>query len=522
MMTYTKRLPKYLWFCILIFSIFLIPRLFNLGNEGYGSDSQKWLRRSDDFIQRLSHGRLKESYVTYHPGVTVMWLSGGAKRIYYNFVKTTTGINIKKSNGVVAPQYFQTTLAVAKIPLVIFISLLLALSAIILNQIGLSKLHIIIFALLLSLEPFFLGVSTQLHLTGLETALGFSAIVATLYYLKTSNRKLLIGVGVIVGLGLLTKVSFLVITMFVYALILYKNLQTFSKESIKNLIIDCAIISLPILVTVMILWPATWLDTKRVINSIILQGFKETALVDEPSDSITKIKWLFYPEVIIAKSLTITSLLFVSSIFIIFLQKKSETRKTLLVFLIFIAYYLFLMTIPSKVMHRYVVVIYPFVIACASYVLVLIIRRLDRISLSILLSALVFYYIFSLYLTFPNYSMYYSELVGYTEGYSKKASVFGNSFYNASTYMSASKANTASTILLVIPQNKSYYFEGNFNGKVNSGINQYCGITRQEFYLIMEEDQSLFAQTGQCDLIRTFGNRSPDDYISVRLYLCKI
>ena len=180
------------WFYILIFAIFLFPRLFDLGREGYGSDSQKWLRRSDEFIERVSSGNLERSYVTYHPGVTVMWLSGVTKHFYYNYVKGVDGVNIKQTNGIVIPQYFESTLAVSKVPLILFISILLTLSAIILNRMGLSKLHVVIFALMLSLEPFFLGVSTQLHLTGLETALAFSSIIFALYYQKTNNKKILL------------------------------------------------------------------------------------------------------------------------------------------------------------------------------------------------------------------------------------------------------------------------------------------------------------------------------------------
>ncbi len=55
----------------------LIPRIILLGNVAT-VDEPAWMRRSHNYIDAVKNGRFSETFLTPHPGVTLMWVVGTA------------------------------------------------------------------------------------------------------------------------------------------------------------------------------------------------------------------------------------------------------------------------------------------------------------------------------------------------------------------------------------------------------------------------------------------------------------
>ncbi|MEM4655284.1 MAG: glycosyltransferase family 39 protein [Thermosphaera sp.] len=204
--------------------IFLVPRLIGLGWDTWNVDAQRWMIRSDLFVKNLLDLNFAETYQSYHPGVTVMWLSGFSKWLFYTAFEYAAHYSPKISSGFVYPEQFYLAAFFSKMPLVIAISILLTYSCIILTKIGSPKSLVIIFAILISFEPYFLGVSRFMHLTGLETSLTFASVVSVLYAIAKGEFKYFFITGLLLGLGFATKSSALVVFPFLIFLVFVYNL----------------------------------------------------------------------------------------------------------------------------------------------------------------------------------------------------------------------------------------------------------------------------------------------------------
>ena len=58
-----------------LFILLAIPRVLSL-DAHWSSDEARWLLRSEHFISAVKKGAFSDTLVTYHPGVTTMWISG--------------------------------------------------------------------------------------------------------------------------------------------------------------------------------------------------------------------------------------------------------------------------------------------------------------------------------------------------------------------------------------------------------------------------------------------------------------
>ena len=153
---------------IIVFFIYLIPRLISLGADTSNYDASFWYPRMDNFTKNILEGDFQETYQKYHPGVTLLWLSGTSKYVFQELFELVLHFNPR-----FIPQQFIRLNAAAIFPLVFSISILGAVCYSLLSKITNKKLALI-FSIMLSLEPFFLGVSKFLHLSGLGGMLSYT------------------------------------------------------------------------------------------------------------------------------------------------------------------------------------------------------------------------------------------------------------------------------------------------------------------------------------------------------------
>lgn len=140
-----KRLIKILLLVVFI-GLFFLTRIPRLSNDEANPDGVNWHYRSQQFVVGLKSFQLEKTYQHYHPGVTLMWVTGIPIEIY----KQITGISTYDQYN------FEAFNLVAKLGLVI-VQLVLSLLAIFLlgKIIGFKKSFVILF--LLTFEPFFSG-----------------------------------------------------------------------------------------------------------------------------------------------------------------------------------------------------------------------------------------------------------------------------------------------------------------------------------------------------------------------------
>src|SRR4030042_3172316 len=74
---------KATWF--LLFLLFIIPRIVGLGTDISNSDAYRWHKRASNFISAIKTYKFIDTYQRYHPGVTLMWVSGITQEILFKF-----------------------------------------------------------------------------------------------------------------------------------------------------------------------------------------------------------------------------------------------------------------------------------------------------------------------------------------------------------------------------------------------------------------------------------------------------
>lgn len=524
-----KKLNKFV-FPLSIFLIFIIPRIIGIGWDEWNVDAQRWMIRSDLFIRNLLRGDLKGTYQMYHPGVTLMWLSGIAKWIYYTLFELKWGYTPKLSSGTVYPEQFFMVAFFAKASLVIPISILLTYSTLIISKIIKNRKYIFIFALLLSIEPFFLGVNRFFHLTGLESSFVFATFVSFYYYQFVKKKFIfLVLTGAFIGLGFLTKVSAIIVVPFLFLMLivrLYINKNDLKKE-ILHAIKDTSILSFIAIAIIFIIFPAMWVDAITTINKIFTTGIEDRAFVDAPHGTILGHKFTYYYEVLFVKSAGLTIISFFISIFVIVKNKIYKKYPILLFSALYFVYYCSVMSIPSKEMTRYSSVVYPYILMVSSYGIFLFFNN-PRIKQYIKILAIVLlttYYSLITYVIYPNFSSFHSELIGGYTGYSnfRKPYNDGEHYLQVGQYINKIGGKDAYEYALITGEaNKDISVKLGFLGQTYSGDIPSDVKAKKRFKKIYHvTDYNDVEDFPNCPIIKKFGHRWPDRFDFIYLFECE-
>ncbi|MBP7859701.1 hypothetical protein KA001_01920, partial [Patescibacteria group bacterium] len=515
-----------------IFFIFLIPRLIYLGYDTYGFDSYFWDQRSDRFVDSVISLNFEKTYRSYHPGVTVMILSGTAKGIFQNAVKLVFGYNIRLVEGVVYARWFFINHFVSLFPLVTVISLILSIVCVGLYKLKVPLLYILFFAFFLSVEPFFLGISKFLHVTALETVLVF-AFFMFIYFINENikSKKIWVATGVILGLGLLTKISAIIVIPFGALILFFPILKSFKNKKIflsetKNKILIMAVILITALVTCVVLWPSLWVNFAGTLTKIYQDGIRDDAFDATPAPTILNNRYLYYPEILLMRTTGLTFISFLISIFLVFKEKNKKLKEIIIINFLFVAYYFSIMSIPDKKLDRYINNVFPSVLMGASFTFYYIFMQLrikgKKIISNVFIGVIIFYYMLNLYVYFPTFSAIHSDLFGGFAGYSKLARIKnrGEYYINAVIFINNKDGRKADTENLVIPQGGKDKSARGFPGKIFTD-DKDVKSGKANYYLPDFQDLQEIPKDKNCELIQTFGPRWPLQFDYLYLYECQ-
>lgn len=419
-MHWIKMISKRHFFILFLFiAIFLITRLPRLGNDEINPDAVNWHYRSEQFIVGLKTGQFEKTYQHYHPGVILMWVIGIPIEVY----KQITGIKIYN-------QYtFYTFHFIAKYSLVFTQLFLTIFIVFILSKIFPFKKTILIL-FLLSMEPFFVGNSRLLHMDIIFTLFVFSSLTLFYLYILKNNYYWLLLAALFSSLAFLTKSIGIGLFMYLF----FGGFLFFSiyrKNLINKIYIPFIFIS-TFFISTFILFPALWKSPFYVLTNIFSEGqriglengheqifFGEK--VNDPGP-------LFYPITLFLKTSPLIFLgiffYFISLVRLIFSKNKNKAilfnKDNLIGFTTFLTFfylgYFIFMTLSSKKIDRYMLVLFPLLTVYASTGYLYICENVKNIYKKyFLIIPAVFFFIFviqPLITIFPYYFTYTNPLLG--------------------------------------------------------------------------------------------------------------
>jgi len=384
---------------LLLVTLYVLIRLPYLGYSNFNTDSFKWKTRIYDFGGGVFNLNLDQTVQKYHPGVTLMWVGAVSVKFYnllYENILNTPPVD-NNIQFVFSLNFYQIFFLVLAQALLLF-TLYYFLSQIY----DPAKSFIIL--LVLTLEPFFLGITTTLHLDGLLNLFLMNFLVVYYLFLRDGSRGLLYLSAVFFSLSMLTKTTALLLLPVVVLGLLAKYFlvkKILVKEIIKNLFI----FGLTVFLVYFIVWPGMWYDpigTLRYVYEGVAVGTEDHSqiyfgqLVNDPGP--------FY--YLIVTFIKATIYIFPALLVAAYMQLNTTYKKyTFEIFLFLTAVlYLIEISIPSKKLDRYIF---------TSMILMSIIAYsyLYDLSKKILVYFLAINLFFVVYLNFDYFS-YYNPLAG--------------------------------------------------------------------------------------------------------------
>lgn len=184
--------------------LFLATRIPYLGYDEINPDGVNWHYRSQQFVVALKSHNWEATYQYYHPGVTLMWISGAAIEVFKHI---TSNFNYDQYNFLMF--HFVAKYAVVFTQLILSFILIYFLTKIV----GFKKS--LLAAVLFSLEPFFLGNSRLYHLDVLLALLTFISLCVSYLNLREFSYVRSVISGLFLAITFLTKSIGIVALLFV-------------------------------------------------------------------------------------------------------------------------------------------------------------------------------------------------------------------------------------------------------------------------------------------------------------------
>jgi hypothetical protein len=313
-----------------------------------------WYERSLQFYKSISEGDFEGTFLSRHPGVTVMILSGGSI-ISATLIKYGT-VHSWKHRNVLYPY--------AKLPVVLITGLGIIFIYFLLQKKYSQSAFPLLAAIFLALDPNFLAHSRYFHLDAIVSIFMVLSLLTFFAYLTVKGKKYLVISGMFAGLSILTKISALALLPFmalVWLIYRFRNIQDNIIHGIK----EAAIFGIIVISVIFILFPAMWVSPKAVVPRIFF-GIKNAAvythentgsLKDDIKNTGEEVKRgvKFDPALIksfVKKSSTITLILAffgIVGILLNFYRNKNDHLNQLMLFLFsFYVYFLLGLSFFSK------------------------------------------------------------------------------------------------------------------------------------------------------------------------------
>ncbi|MFH1295087.1 MAG: glycosyltransferase family 39 protein [bacterium] len=448
---FRRKLDKLLLPVLLV--CFCSLRLFGIFGDFSNSDAWRWHHRSESFYQGLRQGNLKEIYQRYHPGVSLMWLTTGV-RVGLQAYTQITHTEYKTLENVEGYVLLDGLCKVA---------IILVLSSLVIWQVRtLTELYngtaALLYFLLISFEPFVIGIDRWYHITSLEVYLAFTAFLLTLKWTKSQNTKTLIVAGVFMGLALLTKFSSGVTFLLLLIMVVWQH-----KNQLRLVLKPVLALVVPALLIILLFFPALWLYPGYVFSKLIEHsqetfGGNYATVVFAQNYPV-----LYYPVVLLLKLSPIAVILL-----LVALVSSVSSQKRILFWPVgYILLYLLVFTLADQKIERYAISVMPALLMIIAVALSHLTPKLiSVISLIIILTGGAIYLSY-----FPYPALYYSPAVAGVAGVYKSGllDTNGEYFSDAARYLNM-KGRDVVVHTAANEQSFKPYFKGIYASEYSSQV----------------------------------------------------
>jgi len=438
---------KYL---LLILSLFLITRLIGLGNDISNTDAYRWHKRSQNFLAAIKSGDFKNTYQHYQPGVTIMWINAFVKQASFTTQYHILGNENPKT--LENADWYPFIHGFSKAALVVVLAALLFVQIKLVYYLF-GENTAFLYGFLMSVEPYLIGIDRWFHLTSLETYFGFTSFLYLLYWYKNSESRKLILSGVFFTLSVLSKIT-TVLTAPLYLIIILSKFYESKEKNYNTLLKNLTIITVSIVVSLLIMFPALLTHFNYVISEILKVGGTVVGSTNQGISLSSLKKLFFYDFVLLFKLSPITLTIFIGAIISF---KKIFQDKKIRFIIIYILFYYVVLTITRKNIDRYIISMFPSMILMGTVFLNTKKKKIIRFVLGLS----VVYILFSTYVYYPVYSAYYSTLFGGTKT-AFKLGIYDNSgeyFAQAARYLNSKGRD----VKVFVPHGEAsfdFYFKG--------------------------------------------------------------
>lgn len=428
---------KYLYLLIFAF-LYLITRLPGIYVEGVNPDGINWHKRSFYFFKAIRDFDPAGTYQEYHPGVTVMAVSGPPLFYFGNYLQSL-GIDRDYS-----PINFLDYDYIAKVSVILAGLVLCLITLYFLKQI-LTLPELLVTGMFFLTEPFFLGVNRLYHLDFMLAMGVFLSVTLAFKFVnsRSAGKKLRLamffGTCLFTAFSILTKITGLVVVPFIFVMFLI------SENKLKDKLFSSIVFLAVTTVLIFLMWPALIFNTvptfQAVSEGLMDVGINGARKVGEESVHKNLIfaamtdetPWYFYILVLAYNSSPFLLVGIMSSVVFFCLQ----ALKTVFEFLrngflhftpLFIkrwdsyhpsyrffvtnafafAYLIAVLSLAGKKLDRYIVLVFPFVFAMSGYV----VSKLNKQAVFAYLFSGLMIFAATFYRFFPYFYVYANPLLG--------------------------------------------------------------------------------------------------------------
>lgn len=288
---------------IVVSALAFVVRMPGLG-EFMTADEENWMLRSAEFWHDLfREGDISGTYITTHPGATTMWISGSGI-----FIKEARlGYDIEAAN-------LHEFRRAALLPLVVTISILIGIITVLIAHLFDNSVAWIA-GFLLSVEPYFIGMSQIVHLDMILALTMLAAALAYLIFLKNNKHVFLILTGLASGTALATKLLPSLWLFVFFAVIMVFN-SKFRWQKIARDLRSLFGIALIAFVALVLLWPgiATSLDFQSgaLLHDATMVVTQEHSSLEDSTDPVSP--GTFYLKTVLGRLSPLVQVLSVASL----------------------------------------------------------------------------------------------------------------------------------------------------------------------------------------------------------------
>ena len=458
--------------------LFLLMRLTGLGNDLVNSDAARWHRRSEKFLTALKTGDFISTYQHYQPGVTLMWLNAATKQaaFWYQLTYTKSPGTLENAN------WFPIIHGASKAVIVLMLAALL-----LVHTFAIAKLYssrtALIFAFLMSAEPYLIGIDRWFHLTSLETYLGFAAFLLVLLWQKHNKNIYLIWSSLLALLAVYTKLTSLIVLPLLVFIVVRRCAQL---KLFRPLLLFITVFG----VAIFVLFPA------MVVNPIFVLTKFYGAITSAVSEDVRgsyftgPFSHFYYLIILLFRLSPLTIAFLLGSL----LQIKSLLKTNYVShILILLATFFIVLTVSDQKIDRYAVAFIPCLLLIAAVGM----SALSNKTVWMSVTAVLLFVAWLAINFYPVYSAFYSPILGGTKA-AITLGIYENGgayFANAARYLNTKGRDN----YVFVPNNTdafSLYYKGKTQSEFNdqskflvtsldfdrkSPQNQYCNIPDAEF-----------------------------------------